>query len=171
MQQLDTGVIGENLTSSDHGDKKEKKEAARVHSREHPWLNSTIPFFGTPVWIEEATRTEKSSSSSITTNTTTTTTTTTTTLPKPLCCIDYFMKTAEEVFASALQHRTSQSTESLDDCSPHSFELCHLPEIYSGLYLGNADAAWDTRILKDSGITAILNVTKDQKLAPGVLDR
>ena len=167
MQQPETGVIGENLTSSEHGDKKEKKEAARVHSREHPWLNSTVPFFGTPLWIEDATRTEKSSSSSIATNTTTTATTT---LPKPHF-IDYFMKTAEEVFASALQHRASQSTESLDDCSPHSFELCHLPEIYSGLYLGNADAAWDTRILKGSGITAILNVTKDQKLAPGVLDR
>ena len=45
-----------------------------------------------------------------------------------------------------------------------SFEICRLKEIYQGLYLGNAEVAWDLKAIQKLNITAILNVTKDQKL-------
>ena len=87
--------------------------------------------------------------------------------PKPR--YDPFINDASAVFTAAIDFKKDKLINARDKCEPNSYELCHLPEIYHGLYLGNAEAAWDGTILKNSNIKAVLNVTRDQKLAPGML--
>lgn len=45
------------------------------------------------------------------------------------------------------------------DVDGHDFDICNLPEIYNGLFLGNAEVASNPELIRKLKIDAILNVT------------
>ena len=50
-----------------------------------------------------------------------------------------------------------------DDVIGQDFDICHLPEIYMGLFLGNAEVASNPALIQELNIDAILNVTKSDQ--------
>jgi hypothetical protein len=176
----------ENLLEQPAEHTQSEQAFASVHLKEHTWLKSTVSFFGLPEWIpdneEEEFKNHVLASVPPTVDNENdddhnkkacSTQSTWETLPsKPE--FNPFVVVQDEVFQAAIDYSKDNSkhdTAEYDTCAPHSYELCHLPEIYKGLYLGNAEAAWDGTILQNSNITCILNVTKDQKLAPDMLEK
>ena len=49
------------------------------------------------------------------------------------------------------------------DMLGHDFDICHLPEIYNGLLLGNAEVASNAHLIRSLGIGAILNMTESDR--------